>query len=406
MRLRRSPLSRTGLVASVALVAVAGAAGCGSTDTSSLFGRSGPGDVLSSGGTFVTGGGGTYVSPFGSGGVSGSGGSGGSAAFAGAGGLSVISPGAGGLGGASGASAGGASAGAGGAVDAGDPLQNLPEPLRTLAKCSFTGTWATFVSVPVTWPQAPFVLYSGVGEVRQWTLSHRVQDSLLNIHETVSACAITLPDLSGAILSGNQKFGIRFPDAVFDNGVAPPYSFKTTASVVGTHVEWATEPVATLTGLSLPGPATDAWPSPANPSGFRDDDKDSYPAITVLPVDPSVDPSYNWPPVALPQILGADFKRASLIFIVSRSVAKLHGTVASCDELDGAAEIVTIAGTPSINSTVVGCVRTDGVMCVQSEADFLNQNRPQFVPSGPGTLVSVRLPDGATCADARARFPK
>ena len=140
-------------------------------------------------------------------------------------------------------------------VDAGDPFRNIPPELRELAKCNFTGTWATLVTIPVTWPGAPFVLNAGQGEVKQWTLSHRVQDSLLNLHETVAACSIFLPDLTGSVLTSNQKFGIRFPNELFDKGKAPPYPFKTTVTIVGTEPQWSTEPVVTLTGLSLPGPA-------------------------------------------------------------------------------------------------------------------------------------------------------
>lgn len=383
-------------VEALAAIAISSAAGCGSSDSNALFARADPNQSGGPGGTFswATSGGAAGRQPF----VSG----------AGAGGLVVMPSGTGGIANVGAGGGGGAGVGAtpqvDGGIDAGNPLNGLPPQLQELAKCNFTGTWATFVSVPVSWPGAPFVLVAGQGQVKQWTLSHRVQDSLLNLHETVVGCSIFLPDLVGSILTSNQKFGIRFPNAVFDK-TQTPYLFKTTASLVGSEVQWSTEPVATLTGLSLPGPATDAWPSPAVASTFRDDDMDGNPGVTVIPVDPSADPSYNWPPVGLPQYLGQDYPRAKSIFIVARSVAALHGTVTSCDELHGAAEIKVIGSQPAINSTVVGCVRTDGQTCVQSEADFLNQNRPQFVPSGPGTLISVRLPDNATCADARARFP-
>jgi len=256
----------------------------------------------------------------------------------------------------------------------------------------------------VSWPGAPFVLLQGSGTIKQWTLSHRVQDSLLALHESVVACSIFLPDLTGSVLTSNQKFGIRFPNSIFDSGTAPPWEFKTTASINGDQVLFQTEPIATLTGVTLTSPATDTWPAPPSGSELRDDDNDQNPGVTVMPVDPATDPSYNFPPVGLPQFLG-DYPRAGQIFIASRSVATLHGTVDSCDSLSGSVEIATLGGVPAINSSVVGCVRTDGQVCVASEASFLDQNRPQFVPSGAGTLKSVRMPDGATCADVRARFP-
>ncbi|HVU05640.1 MAG TPA: hypothetical protein VHE30_28020 [Polyangiaceae bacterium] len=368
---------------------------CGGSDASSLF--AGPPGAVGSGG-------GGWQPP----------GAGGSAGAFGTGG-SFLPPNAGGSFGVGGSGSGGDVPGNGGDVgaggtspeagaDAGDPLGNLPPALRDIAKCSFTGTWGTFVTVPVNWPGAPFVLLEGQGTIMQWTLSHRVQDSLLELHETVVACSIFLPDLQGSVLTSNQKFGIRFPNEIFDRGVAPPWPFHTTAYLATDHVEYDTELIATLTGITLPNPTTDAWPVPPSNSSFRDDDQDGSPGVTVNAVDPGTDPSYNFPPVGLPQFLG-DYPRARTIDIVSRSVAKLHGTVTNCDELNGSVAIQVLAGTPAINSTVIGCVRSDGQTCVQAEADFLNQNRPQFTPTGLGTFKSVRLAEGATCADVRARFP-
>lgn len=372
------------------------ATACGSADSSALFRRSGP-DVSGLGGQFAAGdGGASGAMSFGNGGtvVVSAGGftSAGGAGTLGAGGLGA--GGAGGPGGAGGASAGGLGAGGDG-----------PPGLAELAKCNFSGTWATFVRVPVKWPGAPFVLLEGTGEVKQWTISHRVQDSLLALHETVSACSIYLPDLTGSVLTSNQSFGIRFPNSLFDTSTAPPWPFNTTVQLVDGQAQWSTEAVATLTGVSLPSPATDAWPSPLSPSALRDDEGDGNPGVTVVPVDPATDSRYNFPPVGFPPLFGVDYPRAKLIFIASRSVVKLHGTVKSCDELNGAADIVVLGGTPSINSTVVGCVKTTGETCTADEAGFLDQNRPQFTPTGPGTLVSVRMPDSATCADVRARFP-
>ena len=99
--------------------------------------------------------------------------------------------------------------------------------------------------------------------------------------------------------------------------------------------------------------------------------------------------------------LGAD-----LIYIAERTVSTLSAKVISCDEVQGSVVLIPEAGVPGINSSVVGCRKTDGTECTATEAGFVNGVRPQFSPTGPGTMVAARLPDGATCADVRARFPQ
>jgi hypothetical protein len=69
--------------------------------------------------------------------------------------------------------------------------------------------------------------------------------------------------------------------------------------------------------------------------------------------------------------------------------------------------ILPVNGGPGINSTVIGCRKAQtGADCVAADAQFIDSNRPQFTPSSTGTMVSVRLPDGAGCPEVRARFPK
>jgi hypothetical protein len=124
--------------------------------------------------------------------------------------------------------------------------------------------------------------------------------------------------------------------------------------------------------------------------------------VTVLPVE---DTGYNFPPVGLPQVPFQDLPRARRIYLMTRSVARLNGTVQSCDHIHGAVSIQTVGGTPGINSTVIGCEKLDGTACVASEWQFLDDNRPQFVPAGAGEFDSIRMPNDATCADVRAHFP-
>jgi hypothetical protein len=393
------------IVPALAVGLVGVAVGCGASDSGQLFskGRS-TGDPE------------PIVRDNGSGGrIQGSGGApaasgGDQTIFVGSGGDTFVPGGAGGmlpLGGDTGAGgqpSGGADAGPSPMSDGGAPM--MMPPTKNPAACSYAGTWGTLIRVPVNWPAAPFVLNGGDGEVVQWNISHRVQDSLVEYHEQTALCGISLPDLTGSILQNDQKFGIRFPSPMFDRNVLPSFTFKTTVSLSNMQILWEVkEPLALLTGLEMQNPTTTPWPSSFSASDTPDQDGDGATGVTVLPVNPMMDPSYNWPPVGLPPYWGADYPRAARISVVVRSVSTMHGTVAGCDELDGAVDIAQISGSPALNSMVIGCTKIDGKVCADSEAQFLNAARPVFTPTGPGTLVSVRLPDNAGCPEVRAKLP-
>lgn len=274
------------------------------------------------------------------------------------------------------------------------------------AGCDYGGTWATIIRVPVTWPEAPLVLYAGQGEVIQWNISHRVRISGNVYREQSANCGIFLPDLSGAVLANNQKFGIRFPNEMFDKNQIPPATFTATMSMVGSEMQYQGGPVTLLSGLRMPNADTAPWPTSFTADQTPDQDMDGMPGVTVVAVDPSMDPSYNWPPVGLPPAIGADYPRASRIAIVVRTVANIHGTATDCNEIRAAVDMAQIQGKPALNSMVIDCVKTTGDPCSSDEASFLNSERPQFTPSGPGTLVSVRVQDAAGCPDVRTRLPQ
>jgi hypothetical protein len=382
------------------------ATGCGASDAGQLFGNARSTDDPGSTIVGATGAGGAVA---GSGGFSAATGGDGPLPF-GSGGDMFVPMGTGGAAPAGGFGGTGSRPPAG--PDAGTPPPPAldggppPPPMPTSMGCSFVGTWGTLIRVPVAWPAAPFVLNAGAAEVMQWNISHREQDSLLEYHESTSVCGISLPDLEGSVLENNQKFGIRFPNAIFDRGKLPSFVFKTTVSIMGTMIQWSvTDPFAILTGLTMQNPTTTPWPSSFPSSATPDQDGDGASGVTVLPVNPMMDPSYNWPPVGLPPYWGADYPRAARISVVVRSVSTMHGTVASCDELDGNVEIVDIGSSPALNSMVIGCTKIDGEVCSSSEAQFLNVARPVFTPTGPGTLVSLRLPDGAGCQQVREKLP-
>lgn len=386
--------------------------GCGGSPGDGLFGSTSHTSVGGSGGI-------NYVPPSyiggaagqlsGAGGGSSGGGLGGALSTGGYSGLGGggyaggFPPPSGGSGGASmdgGFLTGGASGA--GASDAGvaPPTDGPFNPIT----CDFSGTWASYVSIDVTWP-ASVVLQPGEGKLQQWNLTHEVQAPLST---TVTAhtrpCGIFLPDLQTTILGLFQKFGIRFPNSLFDMGRIPETEFTFTADITKTPITFTTNPFAIVIGANLSNATTAAWPE-VSAMTFRDDDNDGNAGITVTPVNGN---GYSLPPANL--ITGDS---AKLVYIATRTVSSLSGRIVDCNHLEADVTIQTVNGKPGIDSTVVGCYRTgnaaNGVPpgpCAPDESAFIDGARPQFTPKGPGKMTIVRVTESATCADVRARFPQ
>ena len=374
------------------------ATACGGTTGDSLFN---PNQSFNSG-TFGTGGysyaGAAGQTPFSTGGASYGGvGNGGFAGTFGNGGIGFGAGGQGfgGFGGVlpDGGPSPGGSIGFGG-TDASTPPSDAPfNPLG----CDFAGTWASYVAIDVTWP-ASIVLQNGQGKLQQWNLTHEVHGPSPTIFTAhTRPCSIFLPDLTSTLLVAFQKFGIRFPDALFDKGTIPESSFNFIADISTSPISFQTDPFAILIGVDLANPVTAAWPA-ATAMTLRDDDHDSEPGITVTPVQNA---GYSLPPADL-----ATGESADLVYIATRTVSKLNGQLTSCDRIEADVTIQTVNGKPGIDSTVVGCHKKGGTDCSPDEASFVDGARPQFTPTGPGHMVIVRVPDTTTCPDVRARFPQ
>jgi hypothetical protein len=253
------------------------------------------------------------------------------------------------------------------------------------------------------------VIQGGQGAVIQWNISHRVRLAPATYRETVANCGILLPDLTGSVLTNNQRFGLRFPNAMFDKGQIPPGTVTATTSMVGADERYEAGPVVMLTGLTLSDPTNTSWPTSFLASQMPDQDHDGMPGVTAVAVDSTTDPNYNLLPVGLPPAPpapGADYPRASRVALVARTVADMNAAASGCDELDGDVDVTLINGTAALNFMVVGCTKATGDQCTHDEATFLNGELPVFAPSGPGTLLSVRMPDGVGCQDVRMRFPQ
>ena len=262
--------------------------------------------------------------------------------------------------------------------------------------CDLSGSWASYIVQPVTWPATPLVLNAGQGNLQQWNLSIEKQVSPTSVEVSTTPCGIYLPDLQSSLFGGFAKFGIRFPDSLFDaGGIAKvPFTLTTEFGADGGLV-LKTDPFALIAGAKLDHPTSEPWPGAAGLM-LVDQDLDGRPGVTVIPATGS---GYSDPPTDLLN------DQADFIYIAERTVQALTFTVNTCDEIDGIVNIATINGSAAIDSSVVGCHVVGGGDCTTDQAQFIDQNRPKFLPSSAGTMISVRIPDASKCADVRSRFP-
>jgi hypothetical protein len=306
----------------------------------------------------------------------------------------------------------GSSGGSGGTGGLGAPA-NLGDGATSasdaaVVACDFSGTWATLVTVDVSWAPAglniqTFVLAPGTGTIKQWVKATRVQQGTKLVDTTV-VCGIELPDFRGTQVVAGQTYGVVFPDSLFDDGGLPTFEIDETVSRSSTGATFTASASAALLGLTMANPTTDPWP--ATVTTATDPDGDGTPGVTVDvaqgPLPPTDDGGvYASIPVAIP----APFQPivvAQRLHLAIRQVTEVRGTVVDCDHVSGTASIPQIAGAYAINSHVVGCDVLDGGACMDTQASFVDNTQPVFTPSGATSFTSMRLPPGTTCATVRS----
>ena len=281
--------------------------------------------------------------------------------------------------------------------------------------CDFNGTWATRITIDVTWqPQGQnmIILQGGSGTITQWVKGDRVQSPgapRALIDQSV-VCGVSLPDFQSTGLALNEVYGVRFPSALFDDQYIPPFSVSGTLDEAMTG--YSTTSTAVLLGLSMTNPTTDPWPSGVTTA--VDQDNDGNPGVTVnvatgeLAKPPSIGPTtYSYIPTGLPTLV-IPAPTASQLYVAIRQVTVTNGSVQDCNTIDGTVSIPLIGSKPAIDSHILGCATTDGGACStgsSSQTSFVDNSEPVFTPTGSTTFTSVRMPKGSSCAQVRAALP-
>ncbi|MBK7583035.1 MAG: hypothetical protein IPI67_22915 [Myxococcales bacterium] len=300
------------------------------------------------------------------------------------------------VGGTSNGGAAGEGAGGGGAVG-GDPgVGGSSNGCNNDTKHSLIGNR---IVADVTWA-AKTGISAGSGKMYIWTRTAldfgEVNPATGEIPATgeVTPCGSSIPPLSKTAIAGGGQVQTVIPDAVWDKPGMP--KFKATGSLSGFDIgaTITMDPIVSLVGLSMNDP-TGPWPSSAKQITSVDPDSDGQPGILALP---RTDPPFSAPPTSLFEALNPSGKRASEIYIVTRTSFQISGARDSCTSASGGATVQLL------DNHVVGCKRNDGKICSAGESDFIDQNQPKFTVQSAAYQM-VQLAPGATCADVRAAMP-
>lgn len=344
-------------------------------------GGSDPGDEPGGGGAgAVAAGGGSGNAP-GGGGSPGGGGqaAGGSGAVGAGGGGGIAGQGAGGGGGEAAAGAGGSQGGCDNNVK--------------------HATSGNHIVAQVTWPSKTGI-EAGSGMVHIWTksvLDFAAPDpSTGKISATgeVTPCGSQIPVLTKTSIAGGGLVQTVIPDEVWEKPTMPKFQAQGTLSGFGVGANIDMQPVVSLVGLTMSDP-NGPWPSSGKQVTAVDHDSDGRPGILAVP---RTDPPFQAPPTSLFEALNPSGKRASEVYIVTRTAIQLAGARDSCTSANGDAKVILF------DSHVVGCKRNDGQLCSASESDFIDQNQPKFSVQS-AVYYMVQLPEGSTCSDVRAAMP-
>lgn len=258
--------------------------------------------------------------------------------------------------------------------------------------CDANGTWAIKIETPVQWANS-FVVQGGTGTITNWLKSTRTANGT-EITDVASLCGVSVPDYSSQAAFGGEKYGIQFPDALFESGTLPTVEIAGHLTGLAPGSSFSSDPAAAILGATMSSPATDPWPANGAQLSAQDTDNDTKVGVSV---DTNKSAGYKNPP--LDAFLSA---RAQRVYTAFRQVLSTQGTISTCNRVDGSGTIAVINNKPAIDQHVLGCQRENGTDCSASEYKLLDSAAPVYKPSGDAVVTMVRIPAEATCADIRA----
>jgi hypothetical protein len=218
-----------------------------------------------------------------------------------------------------------------------------------------------------------------------------------------TACGGTTPDLCSPFFS--QSYSQALPDSIWDLTTIPTSPINITlpnSPDPGERFLGPTE--ATVLGMQL---ADAMGPFPASYTDaaitWQDQDRDGHPGLSSLMRNTGTSTACNLPYANLP--IPSDFARATTVFVGSRALANLDGTIVDCNTITGN-YAGPLNGLPQLEGHVDGCVKSDNSLCTTAETDSLDQSAAGAAIVTHAVFSMVRVADNVTCSQVRAmRFP-
>jgi hypothetical protein len=282
---------------------------------------------------------------------------------------------------------------------AGLPLADQQGPLRsgiTAGSCDLAGTWAMKFEIPVSW-RFNLGITSGSGTIEQWALTERRMLNDHTIEETVRFCGSQIPTYQALPIYGGERYGVAFPDALFDEGFLPTLTGHTFVSESQPGAVFASDPLAISLGAELPHPKEDPWPrrtSDLTPY-LVDSDQDGQPGVTVWARDDDG--------LVLPPVSTSKAHRAVKFHLALRNMVGAQGKIIDCDRFEGQAIVPKLGNKVALTSTIIGCELDNGAACSRAQATLANTFQPQYVVGENSRSTMVRVDANTTCAQVRAR---
>jgi hypothetical protein len=152
----------------------------------------------------------------------------------------------------------------------------------------------------------------------------------------------------------------------------------------------STSSFVNLMGLTMTNATTDPWPSSYTGIATADSDADTKPGVTG---NLKTGGSY----VRTPVDAGAS-ARADKLYVSMRVSASLSGSLTSCTQQNGTANV------SRFDYHLVGCHVAGGGDCNAAQVSFVDGTRVAFTP-GSTSFTAKKLSGPLTCAAVRAAIP-
>jgi hypothetical protein len=253
-------------------------------------------------------------------------------------------------------------------------------------------------------PDSLVLLEGGTDTTFSWSIRRQIHSGD-SVDVEVTPCGGTAPDLCNPVL--REAYGQYIPDSVYELPLpATAGSYTVSSPVPGGAVEGNLE--SALVGLDVSDPFG-AWP-PAHDSPditWLDPDEDGNDGVTSLVRGSGYSSACRYYYAYLPIPTGSIVPpRAREIYLGSRALGAVDGSIISCDEVRGTV-LGAMGDKPLFNGRISGCETTAGSECSSSETDALDAeagtSAQEIIDS---RFVMVRVADDVTCSDVRAmEFP-